>query len=315
MEILVCAKRVPDTAENEIQPTGDGTDIERDDLVYSVNEPDNYAVEEALQIVARTGGNVTVVTVGGEEDEEILRREMAMGAARGVLISDDAFQGSDGRGIAAILKAFVETGHYDLILTGVQAEDGCAQVGGMLAAMLDYPFASLVTSIEVLEGRKLKIGREIEGGNKEINEIDLPCVLSIQTGINEPRYVGMRGIRQVASVPIPTSVHRTWGWARTPSGEAAAKVKRVDYFVPALGKGAEMLHGSREEIIDKLMELAEGQRRAELMARIFAYIVHKGGVADDTAAELPAAAQKDRCPRISDGHRHRLGRGTGRGLR
>ena len=204
MEILVCAKRVPDTSENEIQLNGAGNDIERDDLVYSVNEPDNYAVEEALQIVARAGGNVTVVTVGGEEDEEILRREMAMGAKRGVLISDDAFDGSDGRGIAAILKAFVQTGHYDLILTGVQAEDGCAQVGGMLAAMLDYPFASLVTSIEVLEGRKLKIGREIEGGSKEINAIDLPCVLSIQTGINEPRYVGMRGIRQVASVPIPT---------------------------------------------------------------------------------------------------------------
>ena len=82
MEILVCAKRVPDTSENEIQLNGAGNDIERDDLVYSVNEPDNYAVEEALQIVARTGGTVTVVTVGGEDDEEILRREMAMGANR-----------------------------------------------------------------------------------------------------------------------------------------------------------------------------------------------------------------------------------------
>ena len=92
--------------------------------MYSVNEPDNYAVEEALQIVERTGGNVTVVTVGGEEDEEILRREMAMGANQGVLLSDDAFDGSDGRGIATILKAFVRKGHYDLILTGVQAEDG-----------------------------------------------------------------------------------------------------------------------------------------------------------------------------------------------
>ena len=154
MEILVCAKRVPDTSENEIQLNGAGTDIERDDLVYSVNEPDNYAVEEALQIVARTGGKVTVVTVGSDDDEEVLRREMAMGANRGVLISDDAFQGSDGRGIAAILKAFVQTEHYDLILTGVQAEDDCAQVGGMLAAMLDYPFASLVTSIDVQEGRQ-----------------------------------------------------------------------------------------------------------------------------------------------------------------
>ncbi len=254
MEILVCARRVPDTSENEIQLNRAGNDIERDDLVYSINEPDNYAVEEALQITAQTGGSVTVVTVGAEEDDEILRREMAMGAAHGVLITDDAFAGSDGRGIATILQAFVQKGHYDLILTGVQADDGAAQVGGMLAAMLDYPFASLVNSIEVIAGKKLKISREIAGGNKEISEIDLPCVLSIQTGINEPRYVGMRGIRQVASVPIPTPSASELGIDPATVGEAGAKVKRVDYFVPALGKGAEMLQGSREENIDKVVE-------------------------------------------------------------
>jgi electron transfer flavoprotein beta subunit len=246
---------VPDTSENEIELNSAGNDIERDDLVYSINEWDNYAVEEALQIVARVGGNVTVVTVGGEDDEEVLRREMAMGANQGVLISDEAFSGSDARSIAAILKAFVQKDHYDLVLTGVQAEDGGAQVGGMLAAMLDYPFASLVNSIEILEGNKLKISREIEGGNKEFSEIDLPCVLSIQTGINEPRYVGMRGIRQVASVPIPTLGVSDLGMEEGAAGEAAAKVKRVDYFVPTLGKGAEMLQGSREENIDKVIEL------------------------------------------------------------
>ena len=255
MEILVCARRVPDTSENEITLNSAGNDIERDELVYSVNEPDNYAVEEALQIVAKAGGNVTVVTVGGEDDEEILRREMAMGAHHGVLISDEAFSGSDGRGIATILKTFVQKGNYDLVLTGVQAEDGGAQVGGMLAAMLDYPFASLVNSIEVLDGRKLKIGREIAGGNREISEIDLPCVLSIQTGINEPRYVGMRGIRAVASVPIPTYGMSELGIDPGAVGEAAARVRRVDYFLPQLGKGAEMLEGSREEVIDKLVEL------------------------------------------------------------
>ena len=255
MEILVCARRVPDTSENEIALNPAGNDIERDDLVYSINEADNYAVEEALQIVARVGGSVTVVTVGGEDDEEILRREMAMGASHGVLLSDDAFSGSDGRGIAAILAAFVQKEHYDLILTGVQAEDGGAQVGGMLAALLDYPFASLVNSIEVLDGGKLKVSREIEGGNREISEIDLPCVLSIQTGINEPRYVGMKGIRQVASLPIPTFGASDLSLGASAVGEAAAKVKRLDYFVPALGKGAEMLEGSREEIIDKVMEL------------------------------------------------------------
>ena len=187
MEILVCVKRVPDTSENEIALNGAGNDIERDELAYSINEPDNYAVEEALQIVAKVGGNVTVVTVGSEEDEEVLRRQMAMGAKTGVLLADEQFAGSAGRGLASILKAFVQKGSYDLILTGVQADDGAAQVGGMLAAMLEYPFASLVNSVEVLDGRKLKITREIEGGNKEISEIDLPCVLSIQTGINEPR--------------------------------------------------------------------------------------------------------------------------------
>jgi len=246
---------VPDTSENEIELNSAGNDIERDELVYSINEPDNYAVEEALQIVARVGGNVTVATVGGEDDEEILRREMAMGANHGILITDDAFSGSDGRGIATILKAFVQKGSYDLVLTGVQAEDGGAQIGGMLAALLDYPFASLVNSIEVLDGKKLKVSREIEGGNREVNEIDLPCVLSIQTGINEPRYVGMRGIRQVASVPIPTFDSSSLGIDSKVVGATAARVKRVDYFLPSLGKGAEILHGTREENIDKVLEL------------------------------------------------------------
>ncbi len=255
MEILVCVRRVPDTSENEIQLSSVGNEIVSDELVYSINEPDNYAVEEALQIVAKLGGKVTVATVGGEDDEEVLRREMAMGANQGVLITDEAFSGSDGRGIATILKAFVQKGHYDLILTGVQAEDGGAQIGGMLAALLDYPFAALVNSIEVLESQKLKISREIEGGNKEMNEIDLPCVLSIQTGINEPRYVGMRGIRQVAAVPIPTFSAAQLGIGEKTVGAAAARVKRMDYFIPSLGKGAEILHGSREENIDKILEL------------------------------------------------------------
>jgi len=254
VEILVCVRRVPDTSENEIELNPAGNDIEREELVYSVNEADNYAVEEALQIRDRVGGNVTVVTVGGEDDEEVLRRELAMGVNQAVLVSDEAFSGSDGRGIATILKDFVQKGRYDLILTGVQADDGAAQVGGMLAAMLDYPFASLVNSITEEDG-KLKVSREIEGGNREINEIDLPCVLSIQTGINEPRYVGMRGIRQVASVPIPTLGASDLGVEKDSIGEAAAKVKRVDYFVPALSKGAEMLRGSREENAQKVLEL------------------------------------------------------------
>ncbi|HAY40400.1 MAG TPA: electron transfer flavoprotein subunit beta [Desulfobacteraceae bacterium] len=259
MEILVCVKRVPDTAENEIEVNRDGTDIERDDLVYSVNEWDNYAVEEAIQIRDKVGGSITVVTVGNEEDEEVVRREMAMGADNGILLSDDAFNGSDGKGIASVLKAAVEKGKYDLILTGAQADDGAGQVGGMLAAMLDWPYASLVNLLEVIDDKKIKVGREIAGGNQEMNEIDLPCVLSIQTGINEPRYVGIRGIRKVASLEIPVHTAAELGIAGNTVGESGARMKRLDYFVPDAGEGAEILEGSTDEIIDKLVELLKAK--------------------------------------------------------
>jgi electron transfer flavoprotein beta subunit len=259
MEILVCVKRVPDTAENEIEIKRDGTDIARDDLVYSVNEWDNYAVEEAIQIRDKVGGSVTVVTVGDEESEEVLRREMAMGADNGVLLADDAFEGSDGRGIAAILKAEIQKGKYDLVLTGAQADDGAGQVGGMLAALLDWPYASLVNKIDVAGEGNIKVGREIEGGNQEMNEIELPCVLSIQTGINEPRYVGIRGIRKVASVEIPTRGAGDLGVDTATVGAAGARVKRVDYFMPEMGAGAEILEGSMEEKIDKLIELLKAK--------------------------------------------------------
>ena len=254
MEILVCVKRVPDTSENEIEVNRSGSDIERDDLVYSVNEWDNYAVEEAIQIRDKVGGSITVATVGDEESEEVLRREMAMGADSGILLSDEAFENSDGQGIAEILKAVVEKGNYDLILTGAQADDGAGQVGGMLAATLDWPYASLVSYLEVLDEKKIKVGREVAGGNQEMNEIDLPCVLSIQTGINEPRYVGIRGIRKVASLDIPVQSADDLGISSDSVGEVGAKAKRLDYFVPDSGEGAEILEGSTEEIIEKLIE-------------------------------------------------------------
>lgn len=259
MEILVCVKRVPDSAENEIEVKADGSDIKRDDLVYSVNEWDNYAVEEAIQITDRVGGSVTVATVGTEDSEEVVRREMAMGAHKGLMLVDPAFEGSDGRGVAAILKSAVLKGNYDLVLCGAQADDGAAQVGGMLAAMLDWPYASLVNRIEVKDAKTLRVGREIEGGNQEISEIDLPCVLSIQTGINEPRYVGIRGIRKVASVEIPVMNAAALGVDPAAVGRGVAQVKRLDYFVPPAGAGAEILQGKPDEIAAKLTELLKAK--------------------------------------------------------
>ena len=251
MDILVCVKRVPDPAENEISVGAGGGDIRRDDLVYSVNEWDNYAVEEAIRITERDGGNVTVVSVGDSEAEEVVRREMAMGAGQGLLL---AFEASDGLGTAKALRAAASKANYDLILTGAQADDGAAQVGGMLAALLDWPYASLVNRIETNGGGALRIGREIEGGNQEISDIETPCVLSVQTGINEPRYVGIRGIRKVASVEIPVLDAAALGIEAE-----APKVRRVDYFVPVAGAGAEMIEGSTEEVATKIVDLLKAK--------------------------------------------------------
>ena len=193
--------------------------------------------------------------MGNEEATEVVRRQLAMGADKGMLISDEAFDNSDGRGIAAILRTEAEKGDYDLILTGVLADDGAGQVGGMLAAMLDLPYASPVAYLEVLDDQKIKIGREIAGGNQEMSEMDLPCVISIQTGINEPRYVGIRGIRKASSIEIPVHGAGDLGISPEDVGKAGAKARRVDYFVPELGEGAEMLEGSTDEILDKLIEI------------------------------------------------------------
>ena len=125
-----------------------------------------------------------------------------------------------------------------------------------MAALLDWPYASLVNRIEVRAGAPLVVGREIEGGAQEVSEIDAPCVLSIQTGINEPRYVGIRGIRKVASAEIPVLGAAALGLDPSTLG---ARVRRLDYFVPPAGAGAEMLEGSVDEVAGKLVDLLKAK--------------------------------------------------------
>ena len=152
MEILVCVTRVPDTSENEIELNSAGTSITG--TIWSIRSTNGTTMPSRRPFKSRTRWveNITVVTVGDEEDEEVLRGRWPS-PQRALLLADAAFAGLDGKGIAAILKGAVEKGNYDLILTGAQADAGAAQVGGMLAAMLDVPFASLVNAIEVIGGQ------------------------------------------------------------------------------------------------------------------------------------------------------------------
>lgn len=255
MDIIVCVKWVPDTSEADLALDGGGKDIKKDDLDHDVNEWDRFAVEEAVQIKEKVGGKVTVVSVAPEDAEEMLRECLARGADEAFQLWDDALEGSDGFATATVLAKFVKDRSCDLVLTGTLADDDCAgQLGGMLAAMLGVPSATLVSKIEVKDGT-IKFNRELEGGLYEAVEMDLPAVLAVATGINEPRFVSIRAVRKVASVEIPTLDLGEIGLDAAQVGEDGSRLRIEKFFMPPEGEGAEIIKGSPEEAAARLAEI------------------------------------------------------------
>lgn len=263
MNIIVCIKRVPETAEADISIDKSGKDIDKSGLVFDLNEWDSYAIEEAILLKEKFGGAVTVLSMGGEDSNESLRKCLAMGADDAIRLTDPAFNGSDGFATAKILAEAIRKVPYDLIFTGTQAEDdGYGQVGVVLAGLLGIPHAALVNRIEVQE-KKIKAHRELEGGLEEVVEIDLPAVLTIQTGINEPRYVSIMGIRKVAKKEIKTFGASDLNLKADEVGLSGSDIRLEKIFPPPVGEGAEMLEGKPEEIA----------------LRVFDILKDKGGVA------------------------------------
>jgi len=253
MEIIVCVKRVPDTAELEVEIDSSGTGIEERDLAYGINEWDNFAVEAALNLKEEHGGKVTAITVGGEDDEEVLRRALAMGADEAVHLMDSAFEGSDAQGIATILHKAIAARPFDLVLTGAISSDrSSGQVGGMLAAMLGVPQVVLATDLKVSDGTAT-VAHEVEGGLERVVELDLPALVSVQTGLNEPRYVSIRGIRKVSKMEIPVQTAGELGLDTSSVGSTGAMVMVEELFLPPKGEGAEMLEGDDEEMVEQLV--------------------------------------------------------------
>ena len=257
MEILVCVKKVPDTADVEVVLRPDGAGIKEDDLASGINEWDNYAVEEAIRIKEAHGATVTVATIGSSDSEDVLRRCLAMGADNAIMIDGAAFADADPYVIARGLRGAVLKGSYDLILAGAQAgDDGFAMVGPVLAGYLGWPHATLVTSVAV-EGKRISVTRELEGGLEEALKIELPAVLTIQTGINEPRYVSIMGIRKVRAKEIPVLDPAAIGLSPGEIGAGANLVRRVGLAVPPAGKEAEMIKGTPAEIARKILDLVK----------------------------------------------------------
>jgi len=240
MKIIVLAKHAPDP-ESEISVASDGKSISDSGLVYDINDWDRYAVEEAIRIKEAKGGEVVVVGVGSKCDDT-LRKCLAMGADRAIKVPIDT--GFDAYQTAEVIKEAIKGEKFDMIFAGFMSQDlNNSQVGVILAAMLDLPVASAVTNLKVEDG-KVIARRELEGGYQEEVELPIPCVLTIQSGINEPRYVSIMGIKKAKSKELKeVNVKPTI---------STLEVQKM-YLPPV--KMAEMLEGDASQIAGKIIAI------------------------------------------------------------
>ncbi len=249
MNILVFTKRVAATQEEELRIRDEGAAVDLSKVPFKINDWDNYSVEEAVRIVEKEGGTVTAISIGDAESDEVLRRAIAMGAKDGFLIESDAVMHDPGARSRLILNFIKkENVPFDVIFTGVQSEDdqfGC--VGGILGAILGLPYSSMVIGIDAIEKDHMIIRRELEGGLQERVKLAVPCVLSIQSGINEPRYVSIMGIRKASKVE-----RKVFKAADYPA-ENAPGIEIVRWTYPAKKGGATMLAGELDVMCGQLL--------------------------------------------------------------
>lgn len=250
MNIIVCIKRVPQTADAEVRVDSSGKNIDKERLTFDMNEADTYALEEAVLLKEKSEGSVTAITVGGPDSEDILRMAVAKGADTAIRVKAEDFGELDGYKTAQLLKAAIKDIEFDLILSGCMAtDDGYYQVGVVLAQLLGIPHATLLAKIEPGEG-KAHVQRELEGGMSQHLEITLPALFTIQTGINVPRYASLIAIRKAAKKEIPAV-----GKDRISEDDLLLNARIEELFKPPVTKRAEILAGSPEETSGKLANL------------------------------------------------------------
>jgi electron transfer flavoprotein beta subunit len=261
MKLLVPVKRVG-VLDDEFELRDDGRDVDPDFCEFDLNEFDDYSLEEAVKLKeAGEGIEVVAVTVGPDEADDVLRKCLAKGADRAIRIWDDALEGSDSTVIARLLAAVVAREKPDLIFTGAQSADhGFAQTGIALAGLLGWAHVAVVSFLELAaDGASAKLRRELEGGLEQEMSITLPAVLTIQLGINRPRYASLRGIRQAAAQPIETLTHSDLGVSDASVGEAGALSHVRRMYVPAKGK-AELITGSPAQQAAKIVDIIKQVR-------------------------------------------------------
>jgi electron transfer flavoprotein beta subunit len=252
VKIIVCIKQVP---AKDAPLTIDGSWIKESDIGFEMNEPDSYALEEALRLKEKHGGEVIALSLGPERVKQTIKEALAKGADRAVHITDDHFAKLDPLGTAKLLAAAIGKEKCDLVLTGLQSDDhGFGQTGVLLAGLLNLPHATIIMQIEVQEG-KMRLKRELEAGWFQWLECPLPAVLSIQSGINKVRYATLKGIMAAKKKEIAAVTRESLGIRL----EQTQKIEKI--YVPTKTKKTEYLTGTPKDIAAKLVEKLKFEAR------------------------------------------------------
>ncbi|MBI2188775.1 MAG: electron transfer flavoprotein subunit beta/FixA family protein [Acidobacteria bacterium] len=260
MKIAVCIKQVP-TREWQPRIRDDKRWIRDEDVSYEMNEPDAYALEEALRLRETHGGEVVVCAAGPARVQQVLREALARGADRALHVEDDGPQAADARVTAGALAAAMRDEQFDLILTGLQSDDqGHAQTGVIVAERLGIPHSTIIMEVQVEnpstgsgQAARLRVKRELEGGWFQWLTMPLPALLTIQSGINQLRYATLKGImaakkKEIRKVPLPAGL--------APSQEIVALA------LPSRTKQTQIIGGSPQEAARELVRRLREEARA-----------------------------------------------------
>src|SRR5688500_17502484 len=252
MKIAVCIKEVV-TRESRLRVDDQKTWIRNADASFGLNEPDAYALEEALRIKEKQGGEVVVCCAGPARAAQVIRDALARGADRAIHVESDALAVADAAAIAEAQAAAIRDEPFDLVLTGLQSDDqGFGQVGVVLAETLGMPHATIIMEVQVQDGG-LRVKRELEGGWFQWVALPLPALLTIQSGINQLRIATLKGIMAAKKKEIK----------KVPPAAAAPAAQRItSIYFPEKGKKTQMLTGTPAEAAKELITRLRDEARA-----------------------------------------------------
>jgi electron transfer flavoprotein beta subunit len=255
VKIVVAIKQVP-ARDSLLRVDASGEWIQEDDLTFEINEPDAYALEEALQLKEKHGGEVVALCAGPARASQTIREALAKGADRAIHIEDDDVARLDTLGIARLLAKAIGGESPDLVLTGLQSDDlGYGQTGVVLAELLGWPHSTIIMQVEPKDGG-IRVKRELEGGWFQNIEMPLPAVLTIQSGISKLRYATLMGIKKAKTKEVKRLTAGDLGVAAAP----VMKVSRV--YLPQKSKQTQLIEGTAKEAASKLVEKLKFEVRA-----------------------------------------------------